>query len=281
MFNSDTLHKLIDAEEWDKVVQRIDSHPAEVRKLKTINQLHDSFKKSSALALHHALAMDAPINVITKLLDSHERSIMFPETAYKRLPLTLACYHKCNKEVVLELIRRYPAAAKEPDTLGRLPIHVSTLGVLNTECKMSFPDESPLCSITMQYALANQHPQEVQEELFNAFPEAVRKPDHRGWLPLHIAVGAGAPLLICLPLVEAYPESLLIACKEGYIPLEVAKTYKDWGEDVDDEMVEFLERETPLERPQRAMPKANKKKLFFRRHKKNNGEGRAVVGDRA
>lgn len=195
MFTSAVLHKLIAEEEWDKVLRRIETHPAEVRKLKHCAVLDDGFLKSKALPLHHAVAKRAPRRVIRALLESHEGAVNFRETAYNRQVLHIACMNSNHSETIRLLVRLNPDACAYADTLFRRPIH---------------------------YALANKCSRDTLELLLYERPETIQHQDHRGWLPFHVACAAQAPVDIIGMLLDRYPAALKAKDKDGRTALDLA-----------------------------------------------------------
>jgi hypothetical protein len=196
MFASCTLHKLIHESSWNSVEKRIETHPNEVRKAANCDALYDTLKKSKALPLHHAVAMDPPKVVVDKLLSSFAKAIHVTETAYHRTPLHVSCMNRARPEVVETLLRHYPEAAKIRDDMERLPIH---------------------------YAIANGSSMSTIELLLNEFPDSCKAADHRGWLPLHVACGVRAPVRVVKLVFYLYPLSILTPDEEGLVPLSLAK----------------------------------------------------------
>ena len=195
---------------------RIETHSPEVRKLATCPVLFDTFKRSSALPLTNALCNHAPLAVIVKLLDDHPKAISFSDTAYNRMPLSLALLHCVQEDVIMELLTRYPEAANLQDRLNRTALH---------------------------YAIGNKHPMPVLERLLDINPDAVEKRDHRGWLPLHVACARGAPLALVQNLCERDASSIFIGDKNGLIPKDFIE-YVDEGVR-DQEVYDYLHRVTP------------------------------------
>lgn len=196
MFASSKLHKLIQDSSWSSVEKRIETHPNEVRKAATCGALYDTLKKSKALPLHHAVAMDPPKAVVDKLISSFDKAIRITETAYHRTPLHVACMNHARPEVIETLLNHYPDATKKCDDMKRLPIH---------------------------YAIANGASMSTMGLLVNQFPESSKIADYRGWLPLHVACGVRAPIRVVNFIFNLYPPAVLIPDEDGLVPLSLAK----------------------------------------------------------
>lgn len=196
MFASCTLHKLIHESSWNSVEKRIETHPNEVRKAANCDALYDTLKRSKALPLHHAVAMDPPKVVVDKLLGSFVKAIRVTETAYHRTPLHVSCMNRAHPDIVETLLQHYPEAAKIRDDMKRLPIH---------------------------YAIANGSSMSTIELLLNEFPDSCKVADHRGWLPLHVACGVRAPVRVVKLVFSLYPLANSTPDEEGFVPLSLAK----------------------------------------------------------
>ena len=209
------LHLLIEAKEWDAVMLRIETHSAEARKVASCPVLYDTFKKTRALPLANAICNHAPVKVISKLLDEYPQAIQATDTAYSRMPLSLALLHCVKEDVILELLSRYPDATKWRDKFSRNSLH---------------------------YAIANRHPKTIFDRLMEMNPNACDERDHRGWLPLHVACARGAPLSMVQAMVTRDPMSLYTADKHGLIPKDFIELMEDRV--VDAEVYDYLHRRT-------------------------------------
>jgi ankyrin repeat protein len=210
MFASSTLHKLIQDRSWNSVEKRIETHPNEVRKAANCDALYDTLKKSKALPLHHAVAMDPPKVVVDKLLSSFDKAIRVTETAYHRTPLHVACMNHARRAIIKTLLEHFPDAAEMRDDMKRLPIH---------------------------YAIANSASISTLQLLLNQFPDSCKVADHRGWLPLHLACGVRASVHVVELILDCYPSAILTPDDEGLVPLSLAKE-----KDPRPEVIAFLKR---------------------------------------
>lgn len=115
---------------------------------------------------------------------------------------------------ILALYRAYPANLKMQDALQRTCLH---------------------------YLVANGSKISTLKLLLNEFPEAAAVVDHRNWLPLHIAAGMRAPLIVIQLLLEKNPTAVLVLDEDGHSPLALAKRDVIPKRAVDDNVVLFLE----------------------------------------
>ena len=74
----------------------------------------------------------------------------------------------------------------------------------------------------------------------DAYPEGVNRPDHRGWLPLHVACSMGTDLAIIETLLEDYPETVLMKTHKGSDCIKCAKMSK--GHPNEDAICRFIEK---------------------------------------
>ena len=227
MFASSKLHKLIQNSSWSSVEKRIETHPNEVRKAATCNALYDTLKKSKALPLHHAVAMDPPKAVVDKLLSSFDKAIRITETGYHRTALHVACMNHAHPEIIETLFHHYPDATKQCDDMKRLPIH---------------------------YAIANGASMSTMQLLVHQFPESCKFADYRGWLPLHVACGVHAPLRVVNFILNLYPLAVLIHDNDGLVPLSLAKL-----SDPHPELISFLLK-AMMEAEQQTVNRRNRSK---------------------
>lgn len=256
MFASSALHKLIQSQSWDSVEDRIVSHPSEVRKLADCPALHDPHRKSKALPLHHAVAMNPSKEIVESLIESYERAISTTETAYHRTVLHIACMNRANASVIESVYRRYPAAVKTQDALERLPIH---------------------------YAIANGTSMSTMKLLLDEFPESAAVTDHRKWMPLHIACGMRAPLAIVQLVYSHYPAAVLALDEEGHSPLALSKRNVIPKRAVDPKVMAFLQMAAEKARKERGLlePKEDSVPEFIKINDESasSGDGHSV-GDK-
>eukprot|EP00986_Skeletonema_menzelii_P008365 scaffold3500_cov74-Skeletonema_menzelii.AAC.1 len=110
------------------------------------------------------------------------------ESAFKRLPIHVACQFSERPEVIRYLAQEDRATALEPDILGRLPIH---------------------------YACSNGSNQTVIKALLAANPASALYADYSGWLPIHVAINFGASTEVIEELINACPASVAVQTVKG------------------------------------------------------------------
>jgi hypothetical protein len=182
IFAKSILFELIEAKQWAEALQRVESHKAEVFKLRKCTPLTDSVMKCVKVhPLHIACFLRAPLYLVLALIKAFPRAVRITDTGYRRLPIHHATMSRGHPEVVLELIRRYPESVAVLDSLRRLPLH---------------------------YALFTKMPVAVIEEMVRIHPQGIKAQDCKGFTPLHLAGAAGAPISVMRMLVFACPEAL-------------------------------------------------------------------------
>ena len=75
--------------------------------------------------------------------------------------------------------------------------------------------------------------------LIEAFPDGVKSRDKDGWLPLHVACSAGAPIEVVVELVRTYPQSLFATTDGGRKAVVISERNKHPNRDT---VVTFLRR---------------------------------------
>ena len=168
------------------------------------------------------------------------------------LPQHYATANGTDIEVVNLLLDAYPDSRLTTDKRGRTPLHFALGNVDNpptpqlvkllagkTGESAKWPDENKMLPI--HYACAYGASVEVMEELIQAWEESIGKPDAKGRLPIHFALGnadrpnsAGVAQL----LVSLSPGCIDMHDSEKNLPLHLLSA-KAAGVDVS----KFMERE--------------------------------------
>lgn len=157
-----------------------------------IEVLVDKFPESAGqpdgnavLPVHMAIQSRAPRRSLTAILKAHPASAS-AMTRLGQLPLHAACRLGASWDVIAALMEAYPeASAKQDEREGNFPLHWYVHGRTAKHCQ-----------------------KEVVAGLIKACPEAVTYENHRGNLPLKIAVSYEAPLEAVRPLVNAFPQAV-------------------------------------------------------------------------
>ena len=143
----------------------------------------------------------------------------------------------CSNEKVTEgiircLLEYFPAAVRAPDDRRWSPLHFAccnknvTLSIIeplveaapdSVRC-VSYADESPLHHLCCNSKVDEAAAMQILKFFLEKYPEAVRRADSDGDLPIHIAAGRKSPEF-CRVLIEAYPGSEQIPDGRGALPL--------------------------------------------------------------
>mmetsp|Transcript_3381 Transcript_3381/g.9622 ORF Transcript_3381/g.9622 Transcript_3381/m.9622 type:complete len:248 (+) Transcript_3381:275-1018(+) len=188
---SNDLVKLVDNEQWELAIQQSNNNRHLAEAWSARPGFFEGIKTSDVLPIHIACARRPTVEVIDALYEANRMSLRQKESAYRRIPLHIACRSDASPDVVRRLLECYPDGAAADDNLGRLPIH---------------------------YRLSNGADNGTIDALLKACPGSARAFDRRGWLPLHVAASVGASPHIIQSLVEAYPDAVLLATNKGSTP---------------------------------------------------------------
>ena len=183
------LSKALSSEDWERAMGLVRSKPETARTWNGRPGFFEGIKHSEVLPIHEACAnSEAPLELVEAIIQAYPDGLRLKESAYKRLPLHIACRKNANFGVVSLLIETFADGALIADTLGRLPLH---------------------------YALSNGADEDIVQTVLRQTPGAARGTDRRGWLPLHVACSVGASTNVIRMILEAYPEGTVIRTNRG------------------------------------------------------------------
>lgn len=188
------LTTLISKKKWVEVLERIVSHPDEVRVC-----------KDGILPIHRACGCDdVPFRVIEALIETYPQSLEQKCNTFDGgLPIHDAVSHDystINTDVIKLLLQHYKGSASVKDEDGCTPLQS------HLYC-------SPSPSL------------EVVKMLVEAHPDAVRTHDQYKWYPLHCAAACDN-WQIAIYLIDLYPEALVKHTFTDQIPRIVADEYR-------------------------------------------------------
>ena len=150
----------------------------------------------------------------------------------------LACENELMTEGILRcLLEYFPNAASDTHSSGVMPLHVMcccnknvTLGMVQLlieACPESIDRTNN--GVTPLHALSKNGENlddsvavDILGFLLERCPEAVRRADDDGHLPIHLALMSSKSFEFCRMLIEAYPGSERIATSGGFLPLHIA-----------------------------------------------------------
>ena len=216
-------------DEWEHVVERIKSHPAECR----------SKDRRDRTPLHVALARRPPPAVVKAFLDSSTFSSadLLLRDYRGATPLCRAAEHRASAGCIRALLDANSEAASFADRSDRLPLHWACSSVSNKRaagtatsvqamrakkqetdiCRLllkAYPEGASMADIwqrrAIDEAIDGKCCSDVVKLLVNAYPEAVAM-DESGCTPLASAIQGGLDVETIRLLVEANPDSLKVA----------------------------------------------------------------------
>jgi len=181
-------------EDWYAVKSRCEKHPNEAGVWTKRVGFFDGEHDSRVLPLHQACALHAPKDAIHALIKAYPKGVQEIETAFKRLPLHIACQHGSSADVVELMLSYDPLSGQTEDIFGRTPIH---------------------------FACSNGAPPDVIDAFLLADASIASYPDNAGWLPIHVACHMGVSTESIQKLLDANPRSVNAKTKKGSTPLKL------------------------------------------------------------
>jgi len=196
--------------------------------------------KRGYLPLHYACSKGkCNLEMIQYLIQCWPESVQCRCTG-GALPLHLACKsssRQSNKNllpVIQTLLEAWPDSVRELDDQGFLPLHYAcnnngaeddVIQYLVRACPDAchIPVKShDILPLHLVLRSSTTRLLETIRLLLEAGPDAVRKPDSRGLLPLHYACERGGTHDVIQFLIEQWPLSLSTKTKDGNLPLHFA-----------------------------------------------------------
>jgi hypothetical protein len=120
------LFNAIAESDWDTARHILEMHPEQARTwVVSTGTVQTTFDWSiwKRLPLHEASRRQAPIDLVTKLVQEYPQAI-HQKTHFQQLPLHLAVESNASADVVHLLLARYFQAIREPDQSGRTPMEI-------------------------------------------------------------------------------------------------------------------------------------------------------------
>ena len=191
--------KTIRSGDWDQADFTARTDPLHVRWKVDVPGFYDGKQSAKVYPIHVACTNKPNSKFIVTMHEIYPRAFMSADSAYKRLPLHLACMYGASHDTLTTLVRLGKGATKKKDVLGRLPIH---------------------------YAAKNPNLEKSFAILLKAYPGAAKVADKQGFLPIHVACRCGMSLPVIRMLIKAAPKALKMKTKKGSTPLMCAKLMK-------------------------------------------------------
>ncbi|XRB22513.1 hypothetical protein RI054_31g123650 [Pseudoscourfieldia marina] len=207
---------------WQDAVRRLNSHPNEAKQK----------NKDGDLPLHWAVANNAPVEVVSKLIDAYRDGVQVKNNN-GNLPLHYAANYNAPVEVISKLLDAYRDGAQVKNNDGNLPLHLAAANDASVEVisKLldAYPDGAQVknndSSLPLHYAAYYNAPVEVISKLLDAYPDGAQVKDNDGALPLHLAANYNAPVEVISKLLDAYRDGAQVKDNDGDLPLHWAAYY--------------------------------------------------------
>uniref|UniRef100_A0A7S2IIZ4 Ankyrin n=1 Tax=Helicotheca tamesis TaxID=374047 RepID=A0A7S2IIZ4_9STRA len=197
MTGTKELTKLIQQENWQLAEMQLKHHPEQAKSWSVRPGFFEGIKESEVLPIHEACALHPPVSFIDAMGYAYPKCFRLKESAYRRMPIHIACRAGCDVKVISTILKYHINGAATDDSLGRLPIH---------------------------YALSNGAAEDVIFALIKACPGSARAYDRRGWLPIHVACSVGAGTEIIKSLLEEHPASAVLETNKGSTPAKLIES---------------------------------------------------------
>eukprot|EP01031_Cornospumella_fuschlensis_P024191 gene24191-29260_t len=257
------LHEALRASaSLDTITELLQSHPEAVR----------TSDENGYFPFHVALAKHADVEVVVKLLEMYPEvgektnyefycgavlhfairqscSLQIIQAIIRQCPK--AASTKCDEffplhlaltrssttamssdDIILEVLRAFPAATKFRDGSFRLPMHLAVAGHASLEViselfeahREAVLEEDRNGQLPLHTAIATSASLEIVDALLSVCTATAEEYDRSGHLPFHIAVSKGVGLEVMKLLVDAFPDSISAPTKndDRYLPLHIA-----------------------------------------------------------
>ncbi|KAL3918524.1 MAG: hypothetical protein SGILL_004196, partial [Bacillariaceae sp.] len=146
---------------------------------------------------------------------------------FGHLPLHSAIRNELPEELLLTLLKAYPAAVRmKYEDEGFLPLHLAMKyrsGSAFTTALISENDKAPSIKTKSGFtplSLALTYGADFGSvfTLLNLYRDAAKIRDSEGMVPLHVAMMKGAPTMIIMALISAYPDAISYVNSQGHTP---------------------------------------------------------------
>ncbi|KAL7533189.1 hypothetical protein ACHAXR_006616 [Thalassiosira sp. AJA248-18] len=220
------LHNLLRKEDWSLATNLLESNPNLASTWHHIDRLYGGRYDGEALPIHAACALCPPSTFIEMLAGLYPGGLVEKDKAFGRVALHVACRSLASSSVIRVLCEMDPKCVEERDSLKRVPLHYliknyCTFGndddddndeddVVNTNID---EEKTPKPNNTNKGEENNNNTDGMtaMKILIRANPNCVHAPDHRGWLPIHVACSCSSRkgmMCVLRVLLRVWPESI-------------------------------------------------------------------------
>jgi len=252
------LYKFIEGKQWDKAINRIESHPEEVKTWVFRRESSNPKKiRWRLLPIHATCIFRSPLAVIEALVSCYSDGAQMKDDQ-DMLPLHLACRNGASKGVVLTLLYAFPESMTVTDRKGRTPSElVGASSSQNREAVIialkRFAEEGEEGGATQSGGRDRGKPEvnEVDYDNRTVLFRLILKKDWNGacqrcesfpeeastwintkgfhgnlrFLPLHKVCVLSPPMGVAEALISAYPDGAKSKDQDGWLPIHCACFY--------------------------------------------------------
>jgi len=123
MTGTKELTKFIQDRNWKLAELQLRNHPNQAKTWSIRPGFFEGIKESEVLPIHEACAFVPPVSFINAMGITYRKSFRLRESAYRRLPIHIACRAGSDVNVINAILKYNIEGAATDDNLGRLPIH--------------------------------------------------------------------------------------------------------------------------------------------------------------
>lgn len=209
--------------EWSEVISR--------SKFASSDEILERDASSfNATALHVALSLDAPFEVVRCLLCHGHQAAQLKEDRNGYLPLHSAIRHRSSMEIITLLIATYKEGVSARDKNQNSSLHLacyfnsssSLVDLLLRSDPSLAKMRTKQNSTALHIACCCKAKSSIVKYLLKLYPEAAREPIAGQWLPLHLAVWHEASEEVIINLISVNPEATeMVTSSSGQTPLSL------------------------------------------------------------
>jgi ankyrin repeat protein len=248
------LYKFIEGKQWDKAINRIESHPHEAKTWVFRREPANPKKvRWRLLPVHATCIFRSPLAVIEALVSCYPDGVQMKDDQ-DMLPLHLACRNGASKGVVLTLLYAFPEAMAVTDRKKRTPAELVEMSAsqnreaviialkrfaedgveVGGKAKSGKPEvnEVDYDNRTILFRLILKKDWNGACQRCEAFPEEAStwintKGFHGNlrFLPLHKVCVLSPPMGMVEALISAYPDGAKCKDQDGWLPIHCACFY--------------------------------------------------------
>jgi ankyrin repeat protein len=192
--------------------------------------------KEGFLPLHRLMINQSSSNDDALMMIEKYPAALHHPNKYGSLPLHLECYNKYRSSVMSVCIELYPQALMKETNSRELPLHLLLMKKSSSiedaftmieRCTTALEHQTSGASLPLHIECETQCRSPFIAKCIELYPEALRKTDEYGCLPLHrLLINMSSSMDDALMMIEKYPAALQHQNISGYFPLHFECKYQ-------------------------------------------------------